>query len=193
VHGTLARVRAGSRIGIAVALWLAVGLAASAPEGTAMLRLRSTAFAAGAAIPPRYTCDAEDVSPPLAWSDPPAGTRSLALVVDDPDAPDPKAPRMRWVHWVVYDLPAGARALPEAVHSVADLPPGARMGENDWKKPAWGGPCPPVGRHRYFFTLYALDVVLGDRGPLTRRALETAMQGHMLARAELVGTYARGS
>ena len=154
--------------------------------------LSSSAFAAGAAIPARHTCDGEDVSPPLAWSDPPAGTKSFALVVDDPDAPDPKAPRVRWVHWVVYDLPAGARALPESVRSAAELPDDARMGSNDWGKAAWGGPCPPLGRHRYFFTLYALDVALGERGPLTKAALVAAMQGHVLGQAELVGTYERG-
>jgi len=112
-------------------------------------------------------------------------------VVDDPDAPDPKAPRVRWVHWVVYDLPADARALPEAVQSAADLPAGARTGSNDWRKPAWGGPCPPVGRHRYVFTLYALDTRLGDRGTPNKLALEAAMKGHLLAQAELVGTYER--
>ena len=155
------------------------------------MKLTSTAFAAGGSIPSRYTCDGEDASPPLTWSEPPAGTRSFALVVDDPDAPDPKAPRMRWVHWVVYDLPADARSLPEAVRSGADLPKGARIGRNDWKKAAWGGPCPPIGRHRYFFMIYALDVALGDRGGLTKRDLEAAMQGHVLAKAELVGTYQR--
>ena len=114
------------------------------------------------------------------------------VVVDDPDAPDPKAPRVRWVHWVVYDLPAATRSLREAVGSAADLPAGARMGSNDWSKAAWGGPCPPIGRHRYFFTLYALDVVLGERGAFTKRELEEAIHAHVLAQAELVGTYERG-
>jgi len=171
---------------------LAGVLAASAPEGAATSKLDSTAFAAGASIPSRHTCDGDDVSPPLAWGDAPRGTKSFALVVDDPDAPDPKAPRVRWVHWVVYDLPADARSLPEAVRSGAELPSGVRMGSNDWGKSTWGGPCPPVGRHRYVFTLYALDVALGARGALTKHALETAMQGHVLAQAELVGTYERG-
>ena len=156
------------------------------------MKLSSTAFAAGQAIPARHTCDGADVSPPLAWSDPPPGAKSFALVVDDPDAPDPKAPRMRWVHWVVYDLPASVRALGEGVARAADLPAGAHVGRNDWKKAAWGGPCPPVGRHRYVFTLYALDATLGDRGPLTRGDLEAAAKGHVLAKAELVGTYERG-
>jgi hypothetical protein len=175
----------------ALAIALAGALAASAEEGATM-QLRSTAFAEGGAIPRRYTCDGEDISPPLSWTDPPRGAKSFALVVDDPDAPDPKAPRMRWVHWVVYDLPAGARLLREGVHSAVDLPGGAHLGRNDWNRAAWGGPCPPIGRHRYVFTLYALDILLGDRGPLTRRDLEVAMQGHVLGKAELVGTYERG-
>lgn len=153
--------------------------------------LRSPAFSAGGSVPARFTCDGEDVSLPLEWGDPPAGTKSFALIVDDPDAPDPEAPRTIWVHWVVYDLPPDARSLREGVHTSADLPKGAHMGRNDWGKAAWGGPCPPVGRHRYFFRLFALDVVLGDRGALTKRDLEAAMQGHVLAQAELVGTYAR--
>ena len=191
MHGTLARVRAGSRIRIAIGFSLGSVLVASAQEGAGM-KLTSSAFSAGGVIPSRHTCDGEDVSPPLVWGDPPPGTKSFALVVDDPDAPDPKAPRMRWVHWVVYDLPAGARALPEAVRSAADLPAGARMGKNDWNKAAWGGPCPPIGQHRYFFTLYALDVALGDRGGLTKRDLAAAMKGHVLGQAELVGKYERG-
>jgi hypothetical protein len=125
--------------------------------------LTSRAFAAGAAIPARFTCEGDDLSPPLAWSDPPPGTRSFALVIDDPDAPDPKAPRMTWVHWVVYNLPPDARDLREGAGGGA-LPSGARAGRNDWKRPDYGGPCPPVGRHRYFHKLYALDVVLPDKG-----------------------------
>jgi Raf kinase inhibitor-like YbhB/YbcL family protein len=181
-----------SRIRLAVAFVLASALGVSAQEGAPTPKLSSTAFAAGASIPSRHTCDGDDVSPPLAWSDPPAGTQSFALVVDDPDAPDPKAPRVRWVHWVVYDLPAAARSLPEAVRSALELPSGARMGSNDWGKSTWGGPCPPVGRHRYVFTLYALDVALGARGALTKHALDAAMQGHVLAQVELVGTFERG-
>jgi hypothetical protein len=188
----MARVWVSSRIRFAVAFLLAGALGASAEQGDPTPKLGSTAFAAGGSIPSRYTCDGDDVSPPLAWGDPPRGTKSLALVVDDPDAPDPKAPRVRWVHWIVYDLSAATRSLPEAVRSAADLPAGTRMGSNDWKKAAWGGPCPPIGRHRYVFTLYALDLVLGDRGALTKHALEAAMQGHVLVQAELVGTYARG-
>jgi len=179
------------RLRLAAALVAAAVLGAASGEDGMTLRLGSSAFAAGGGIPARHTCDGEDVSPPLAWGDPPQGTKSFAVVVDDPDAPDPKAPRTVWVHWVVYDLPADARSLREGMRKNADLPKGARMGSNDWGKAAWGGPCPPVGRHRYFHKLYALDLVIGDRGPLTKRELEGAMKGHVLAQAELVGTYER--
>jgi Raf kinase inhibitor-like YbhB/YbcL family protein len=157
-------------------------------KDAATLTLRSPSFAEGAEIPIRHTCEGEDLSPALAWSAPPAGTRTLALVVDDPDAPDPKAPKMTWVHWILYDLPAGATGLPEAVDR-KDLPAGTRQGVNDWKRTGWGGPCPPIGRHRYFFKLYALDVSLGDRGAIAKPALEAAMKGHVLAEARLMGTY----
>ena len=149
--------------------------------------LRSAAFSNQGAIPAKYTCEGADVSPPLAWSGPPAGTRSFALIVDDPDAPDPAAPKRVWVHWVLYDLPAGARELAEGASG--SLPAGAREGTNDWKRAGYGGPCPPIGRHRYFHKLYALDVELGERGALGKAELEKAMAGHVLARAELVGTY----
>lgn len=152
------------------------------------LSIGSTAFAPHGEIPPQYTCEGADLSPPLAWSGAPAGTRSFALVVDDPDAPDPAAPQRVYVHWVVYDLPADAAGLPEAVAPAA-LPAGAREGTNDWHRTGWGGPCPPIGRHRYFFKLYALDTLLGDLGRPTRAALERAMEGHVLAQAEVVGTY----
>ncbi len=150
--------------------------------------LESPAFADGGEIPTRYTCEGEDVSPPLVWREPPAGTRSFALIVDDPDAPDPRAPRLVWVHWVLYDIPAGVRELAEDADR-RGLPPGTRRGLNDWKRPAWGGPCPPIGRHRYFFRLYALDTELGDLGTPTRTRLERAMEGHVLGEAELMGTY----
>jgi Raf kinase inhibitor-like YbhB/YbcL family protein len=154
------------------------------------MQMTSTAFAHDGAIPPRHTCDGEDVSPPLAWSGAPSGTRSFALVVDDPDAPDPAAPRMTWVHWVLYDLPADAAGLPEGA-ARGGLPAGTREGLNDWKRTGYGGPCPPVGRHRYFHKLYALDTTLGDLGRPTKADLEKAMRGHVLAQAELVGTYRR--
>lgn len=150
--------------------------------------LRSTAFASHGEIPAAHTCEGRDVSPPLRWSEPPTGTRSFALVVEDPDAPDPAAPERTWVHWVVYDLPAGARELAEGAGNAA-LPEDARDGTNDWKESGYRGPCPPIGRHRYFHKLYALDSVLGDRGALTKAELEKAMAGHVLAHAELVGTY----
>jgi Raf kinase inhibitor-like YbhB/YbcL family protein len=148
----------------------------------------SPAFAEGGEIPTRYTCEGQDVSPPLAWSEPPSGTKSLALIVDDPDAPDPKAPKMTWVHWVLYNLPPTAGQLAEAVEPKA-LPTGTLEGLNDWKRTGYGGPCPPIGRHRYFHKLYALDTILPDLGGPTKAQLEKAMQGHVLAGAELVGTY----
>jgi Raf kinase inhibitor-like YbhB/YbcL family protein len=150
--------------------------------------LTSPAFANGAEIPARYTCEGDDLSPPLAWSAPPDGTRSLVLIVDDPDAPDPKAPKVTWVHWLLYNLPPTASLLPEGMDREA-LPAGTREGLNDWKQPGYGGPCPPIGRHRYFHKLYALDIVLPDLGPVTKARLEEAMRGHVLAHSELIGTY----
>jgi Raf kinase inhibitor-like YbhB/YbcL family protein len=152
------------------------------------LQLRCARFADGAPIPRAFTCEGEDRSPPLEWDDAPPGTRSLALVVDDPDAPDPAHPRTRWVHWVLYNLPPSARALPEAVAPAA-LPAGTLEGLNDWKRTGYGGPCPPIGRHRYVHRLYALDALLPDLHAPTRAQLEAALQGHVLAQAELVGTY----
>ena len=153
--------------------------------------LRSSNFTANGSIPRKYTCEGSDTSPALAWSDAPAGTKSFALIVDDPDAPDPKAPRMTWVHWVLYDIPAATTALPEGIAPDA-LPAGTGQGLNDWKRTGYGGPCPPIGRHRYFHKLYALDAVLSDLGSPTKAQLEQAMQGHVLASAELVGTYEKG-
>jgi len=149
------------------------------------MKLKSAAFAHGDAIPSRHTCEGDDTAPPLSWSDPPAGTRSFALIVDDPDAPDPAAPKMTWVHWVVYNLPAGATGLAEG----GRLPDGAHSGLNDWRRTGWGGPCPPIGRHRYFFKLYALDALLPEVKSPTKATIEQSMQGHVLAQAELVGTY----
>jgi Raf kinase inhibitor-like YbhB/YbcL family protein len=150
--------------------------------------IRSPSFVEGATIPLEHTCEGADASPPLVWEGVPPGTRSLALIVDDPDAPDPRAPRMTWVHWLLYDLPPGTPGLPGAVSRDA-LPPGTRHGVNDWKRTGYGGPCPPIGRHRYFFKLYALDTVLGDLGAPTKVKLEAAMKGHVLAEAQLMGTY----
>jgi Raf kinase inhibitor-like YbhB/YbcL family protein len=152
------------------------------------MKLRSDAFDNNAEIPSRYTGDGDDVSPALSWEGAPSGTQSFALIVDDPDAPDPRAPRMTWAHWVLYDIPASVRALPEAA---APLPPGTQCGLNDWKRATYGGPCPPIGRHRYFFKLYALDTVLPHLGSPAKADVEAAMAGHVLAQAELIGTYAR--
>jgi Raf kinase inhibitor-like YbhB/YbcL family protein len=153
-----------------------------------MLRIRSTAFANAEEIPTRHTCEGADVSPELAWFSVPKGAQSLALVVDDPDAPDPKAPKMVWVHWVLFNLPPDCKGLAEGVVS-RDLPEGTGEGLNDWKRKGWGGPCPPIGRHRYFFRLYALDCRLKDRGATTRAQLDRDMKGHILAEAMLMGTY----
>lgn len=154
------------------------------------LSLSSADFHAGASIPVVHTCDGADTSPALSWSGVPPGTRSLVLIIDDPDAPDPAAPKMTWVHWVLYNIPPQATGLPAAVHQ-ADLPPGTLAGINDFKKTSYGGPCPPAGRHRYFHKLYALDVVLPDLGQPTKPQLEKAIQGHVLAHTELMGTYQR--
>ena len=154
------------------------------------LTIVSKAFSHNGEIPARYTCDGANVSPPLAWSGVPERTRSLVLIVDDPDAPDPAAPKRTWVHWVLYNIPPGADSLSEAV-TPQTLPKGILEGLNDWKKKGYGGPCPPIGRHRYFHKLYALDIELGDLGKLTKADLEKAMKGHILSKAELIGTYQR--
>ncbi len=154
------------------------------------LKITSPTFSHNEEIPSKYTCDGEDISPALEWSGLPEGTKSIALIVDDPDAPDPAAPMMTWVHWVLYNIPPSATGLPEAVKS-QDFPAGTKEGLNDWKRTGYGGPCPPIGRHRYFHKLYALDVVLPDLGKVTKRDLEKAMEGHIIAKAELVGTYQR--
>lgn len=164
---------------------------AHAAEVPSTMKLESPAFAPQGEIPARFTCEGGDVSPPLAWSGLPAGTKSLALVVDDPDAPDPKAPKMTWVHWVLYNLPADAGGLAEGAGS-AGLPAGAKQGLNDWQRAGYGGPCPPIGQHRYFHKLYALDTVLPDLGKPSKARLEQAMQGHVLGKAELVGVYQKG-
>lgn len=150
------------------------------------LTITSVSFEAGGPIPRKYTCQGDDVSPPLTWDGVPGGTQSLALIVDDPDAPDPAAPRVTWVHWVLYNIPGGAGGLAEGVRR---LPEGTLEGLNDWKRTGYGGPCPPIGRHRYFHKLYALDVVLPKLRPPTKAQLEEAMRGHILAQAELIGTY----
>lgn len=150
--------------------------------------LTSSAFGQNGAIPKRHTCDGEDISPPLSWSAMPPGSKSLVLIVDDPDAPDPAAPTMTWVHWILYNIPPSANGLAEGAK---DLPAGTLTGRNDWQRTGYGGPCPPVGRHRYVHKLYALDTVLQGLDKPSKRALEKAMQGHIVGRAELVGTYQR--
>ena len=154
------------------------------------LTLTSAAFKHQAEIPTRFTCEAEgkEVSPALSWSGVPAKTKSLAFILEDPDAPDPRAPKRIWVHWVLYNLPPSADGLPEGVEE-GDFPAGTLQGANDWKRPGYGGPCPPVGRHRYFFKLFALDVVLPDLGTPDKKKLEEAMNGHILGQAELIATY----
>jgi Raf kinase inhibitor-like YbhB/YbcL family protein len=151
------------------------------------MTLTSPSFKASGEIPPRHTCQGQDISPALAWADIPAGAKTLALVVDDPDAPDPAAPKMTWVHWVVYNIPVTATGLPEG--SSGELPSGSRVGKNDFGRAVWNGPCPPVGRHRYFFTLYALDTSLSHDFVTTKADLEKAMRGHVLGSVQLMGTY----
>ena len=147
--------------------------------------IKSPSFMHDGVIPARHTCDGLNVSPPLTWAGVPAGAKSLVLIVDDPDAPN-----MIWVHWVLYNIPHDASGLTEGV-ATKDLPSGTLQGVNDWKRAGYGGPCPPVGMHRYFFRLYALDIVLPDLNHPNRAILEKAMRGHVLARSELVGLYHR--
>jgi len=154
------------------------------------MSITSEAFEHNSHIPSRYTCDGEDISPPLAWRHVPAGTESLVLIVDDPDAPDPAAPKVTWVHWLLYNIPASWQGLEEAL-AAENLLDNTRQGRNGWKRTAYGGPCPPTGRHRYFFKLYAMDTVLPDLHEPTKAKLENSMQGHVLAQAELIGTYQR--
>lgn len=159
-------------------------------EGKMSLQITSDAFEKNGKIPSIYTCEGRDISPPLAWEGIPSGTKSLALILDDPDAPDPKAPKMTWVHWILFNMPPDAKGLPEGA-TTKDLPQGTQLGVNDWKRTGYGGPCPPIGRHRYFHKLYALDVVLKLNKP-TKAELIKAMEGHILEHAELVGTYKKG-
>ncbi|BFU96313.1 MAG: hypothetical protein NTNFB02_30350 [Nitrospira sp.] len=176
-------------------VWKAMALAVSIVSGSAMahaegtMRLTSTAFTHQGSIPTVYTCEGKDISPPLAWTDVPAGAKSLALIVDDPDAPDPAAPTLTWVHWVLYNLPAANGGLSEGSKT---LPEGTKEGVNDWNRTGYGGPCPPIGRHRYFHKLYALDAVLPDLKQPTKAKLEGAMKGHVIGEAQLMGTYQKG-
>lgn len=180
---------------IVLSLMMASVALAQTPKGSEgehsmSMTLRSGAFEDQGDIPARYTCDGADVSPPLNWSGVPETASSLVLIVDDPDAPDPAAPKTTWVHWVLYNLSPQSDHLAEAVGEEA-LPAGTGQGLNDWKRTGFGGPCPPIGRHRYFFKLYALDTRLSNLRTPTKAALEAAMKGHVIAEAHLVGTYRR--
>jgi Raf kinase inhibitor-like YbhB/YbcL family protein len=152
--------------------------------------LKSPDFIHQGEIPKIYTCDGEDISPSLSWSGLQSNTKSLVLIVDDPDVPDPAAPKMTWVHWLLYNIPPSVTELPKAI-AASDLPAGTQQGKNDWKRTGYGGPCPPVGRHRYFHKLYALDIELPDLHKPDKTQLEKAMAGHIIDQAELVGTYQR--
>lgn len=165
----------------------AVDVMAAGGKAMSMI-LQSADFAHQGEIPQKLTCQGEDSSPALSWSGVPEQAKSLVLIVDDPDAPDPAAPKMTWVHWVLYNMPPTASGLPPAVDG-RHLPVGTLSGLNDWKRTGYGGPCPPIGKHRYFHKLYALDVELPNLNQPTKAQLEAAMQGHILEQAELIGTY----
>jgi Raf kinase inhibitor-like YbhB/YbcL family protein len=150
--------------------------------------LSSSAFAPNGSIPTKYTCEGADISPPLEWSGAPANTKSFALIVEDPDAPDPAKPTRVVSHWVVYNIPASTTKLAENA-SKAGMPPGSAQGSNERGTQAYMGPCPPIGRHRYFFKLFALDTVLNGLGNPKKADLEKAIQGHAIGTAELIGTY----
>jgi hypothetical protein len=172
---------------ILVVLALVVPAEVPAQKASSKMELTTSSFTPGDFIPRRFTCEAADVSPALAWTDPPLGTQSFAIIEDDPDAPSGT-----FVHWLVYDLPAAYRGLPEGLSASAQMPGGGRQGTNDFARTGYRGPCPPPGRpHRYFIRLYALDVRLNLRPAARRKELDAAMQDHILARAELMGRYQR--
>lgn len=187
--GSTARRFSGSRqrrsLVLLSALVCGIATGATARNQGGHMKIESSAFGPMKAIPAKHTCEGDDVSPPLAWSGLPEGTKTLALIIDDPDAPDPKAPRRVWVHWVLFNIPAVAVGLDE---NATQLPLGTRVGVNDWKNAKYQGPCPPIGKHRYFHKLYALDTPIELDRP-TKKELEAAMVGHILGTAELVGTY----
>jgi Raf kinase inhibitor-like YbhB/YbcL family protein len=172
---------------LTVAIFAFVASVAAAGGPPAKLELKTTAFAPGGTIPKQFTCSGRDESPALSWNQPPAQTRSFALIVDDPDAPAGD-----WVHWVVYNLPATARQLPAHVPPGDGVAGGGKQGVNDFSRLGWGGPCPPPGKpHRYFFRLYAVDTVFTVQGSVKRQKVDAAMKGHILAQAELIGTFSR--
>lgn len=154
------------------------------------LSLISPSFSHQGFIPAHHTCDGEDSSPELIWNGIPENTKSLVLIVDDPDVPDPQAPKMTWVHWILYNIPPSTNKLPARI-TTSELPIGTLEGLNDWKRTGYGGPCPPIGTHRYFHKLYALDTLLPDLNQPTKTTLEQTMQGHIIAQAELIGLYCR--
>jgi Raf kinase inhibitor-like YbhB/YbcL family protein len=166
-----------------------VAFSTNSQEGKKM-KLASPNFEHQTDIGKKYTCDGDDISPVLEWSETPDGTKSFALIVDDPDAPDPVNPKMTWVHWVLYNIPATANSLSEGITNT-NLPEGTLEGINDWKRTGYGGPCPPIGKHRYFHKLYALDTVLPDLNKPTKAKLAEAMEGHILEKTELIGLYQR--
>jgi len=161
-------------------------------DGGITMKLTSPAFGAGDAIPKEYTEDGTYVSPALRWQEVPGGTKSFALICDDPDAPDPDAPKMTWVHWVLYNLPPDVSELPKGMPADKELPSGAKQGTNDFKKIGYGGPAPPAGKpHRYFFKLYALDTKLDLPAGATKAQVEKAMAKHILGKGELMGRFGR--
>ena len=157
-------------------------------KGENIMILTSQDFQNQGMIPKKHTCDGKDISPALAWADVPSEAKSLVLIVDDPDAPDPAAPQRTWVHWVLYNIPLTSNSLAQGINNKA-LPKGTLEGLNDWGRTGYGGPCPPIGRHRYFYKLYALDIVLPDLKKPTKAKLEAAMKGHVISKTELIGLY----
>jgi hypothetical protein len=182
-----ADIRGIARLTLTIALIFLAAGASRATGSSTKLELKTTAFPPGSTIPTQFTCSGANISPDLSWNNPPPRTQSLVLIVDDPDAP-----AGTWVHWVVYDLPALARHLPEHVLPGDAVAGGGKQGVNDFSTNGYGGPCPPPGKpHRYFFRLYALDTTVALRAPVHRKDVDSAMKGHVLAQAELMGTFGR--
>ncbi len=158
----------------------------AATKGGIIMELSSSAFDDGGMIPRKYTCDGVNISPPLEWGSVPAGTKSLALICDDPDTPVGT-----WVHWVYYDIPAGTKNLPRDVTPIENPPNGGKQGVNDFRKIGYSGPCPPSGTHRYYFKIYSLDIILDLPPGATKEKLLKAMEGHVIGQAQLMGKYKR--
>lgn len=174
---------------LVISIFFATAVLAEGEKNMSLI-LKSPDFIHQGEIPKVFTCDGNDSSPALSWSGLPPLTKSLVLIVDDPDAPDPAKPKMTWVHWLLYNIPPTVTELPRAV-AVGNLPVGTQQGKNDWKRTGYGGPCPPIGRHRYFHKLFALDIELPDLQHPNKAQLEKAMTGHVIGQAELIGTYQR--